>query len=236
MTHEVAVPDEALIAVATNFHPILERLRDDFEATSSHDIKLSGGSTGVLYAQITNGAPYDAFFAADQLRPEQLEQDGAGVANSRFTYAEGRLALWSTNAEFVRRSLKASLENPDLRVLATANPELAPYGLAATQALRSIRLREGFDVQVVQGENVGQAFSMIATGNADAGIVAMSSVLLAPDWLRGDFLEIPVNLHSPILQDAILLQRGAHNAAAIAFLAYLQSDAARNKIVSFGYR
>ncbi|MDH3440431.1 MAG: substrate-binding domain-containing protein, partial [Gammaproteobacteria bacterium] len=90
----VADAEEALIAVATNFHPILVRLRDEFEATSSHHVELSGGSTGVLYAQITNGAPYDAFFAADQLRPEQLEEDGTGVADSRFTYAEGRLAFW----------------------------------------------------------------------------------------------------------------------------------------------
>jgi len=232
----IAVTDEALIAVATNFHPILERLRDDFEATSPHNIVLSGGSTGVLYAQIANGAPYDAFFAADQVRPEQLEEDGTGVADSRFTYAEGRLAFWSSNPAFVRGSLQASLENTALRVLAIANPELAPYGLAAMEALHAVRSRNGFDLKVVRGENVGQAFSMVATGNADAGIVAMSSVLLAPDRLRGDFLEVPKDLHSPIRQDAILLKRGAQNQAALAFLAYLQSDAARDKISSFGYR
>lgn len=232
----VAVADDALVAVATNFYPVLERLRDDFEATSSHHIELSGGSTGVLYAQIRNGAPYDAFFAADQLRPAQLEKDGAGVANSRFTYAEGRLALWSSRAEFVRGSLQASLQNPALRVLAIANPELAPYGLAAMESLQSVRSQEGFDLQVVQGVNVGQAFSMVATGNADAGIVALSSVLFAPDGLQGEFLELPAGLHSPILQDAILLQRGAQNLAAIAFLAYVQSDTARDKIIAFGYR
>lgn len=232
----IAAADEALIAVATNFQPILERLRDDFEAASAHEVELSGGSTGVLYAQIVNGAPYDVFLAADQHRPRLLEQSGSGVAGSRFTYAEGRLAFWSRDAELVQGDLRDSIASPGIRVLAIANPDLAPYGHAAREAIRSAGMWDDLNAKLVLGENVGQAFSMIATGNADAGVVAMSTVLLAPGWLEGHFVEVPGDQHTPILQDAILLQHGADNQAALDFLEYLQSHAARDKIASFGYR
>jgi len=231
-----AVAEEALVAVATNFQPVLERLRDDFEAATNHTIELSGGSTGVLYAQVVNGAPYDAFFAADQLRPRNLESNGAGVTGTRFTYAEGRLAFWSIEPSFVHRTLQESLSNSALRVLAIANPRLAPYGSAAKEAVLSSGHWDGLNAKLVYGENVGQAYSMAATGNADAGLVALSAVLLTPDRLGGAHLEISAEMHAPILQDAILLQHGSDNVAAIEFLNYLQSDAVRKKIVSFGYQ
>lgn len=228
--------DEALIAVATNFQPMLEELRDEFEESSAHQIKLSAGSTGVLFAHIMNGAPYDAFLAADQWRPEQLEQEGLAVAGSRFTYAEGRLAFWSRNPDFVRDSFKASLENPALRILAIANPELAPYGFAADKAIRSVTFAAGLNPKLVLGENAGQAFSLVATGNADAGVVALATVLLKPDWLEGAYLEVPGDIHPPIRQDAVLLKRGAGNRAALEFLEFLQSAPVRGKLVSQGYR
>lgn len=228
--------DEALIAVATNFQPMLEELRNEFEESSSHQIKLSAGSTGMLFAHIVNGAPYDAFLAADQWRPEQLEREGIAVAGTRFTYAEGRLALWSRNPDFVRDSFKASLENPALRVLAIANPDLAPYGYAAERAIHSVTLAGGLNARLVFGENAGQAFSMAATGNADAGVVALATVLLKPDWLEGAYLEVPGEIHPSILQDAVLLKRGAGNAAALEFLEFLQSAAVRGKLAAHGYR
>lgn len=230
-----AFAEEALVAVATNFQPVLEQLRDDFAAESPHTIRLSSGSTGVLYYQVKNGAPYDAFFAADQSRPKLLEDEGAAVAGSRFSYAEGRLAFWSREPAFIKGSFEASLGNPELRILAIANPGLAPYGHAAKAAITTATAGRGPSGRIVFGENAGQAFALVATGNADAGVIALSSVLSRPDWLQGSYVEVPRELHEPILQDAVLLRRGAENVAAVEFLEYVKRDAVRRKISSFGY-
>ena len=228
--------DEALIAVASNFNPVRETVRADFEAGSPHAIRLSSGSTGMLYAQIVNGAPYDAFLAADQVRPAKLEANGFGVSGTRFTYAEGRLALWAHSAGVIADTVRESLQSDQLKKLAIANPALAPYGSAARQALQAKGLWESVSDRLVFGENASQVFSMAALGNADASIVALSHVLLARERFEGHYLEIPATLHSPIRQDAVLLAGGADNEAARAFLSFLKRPAVREKIATYyGY-
>ena len=232
----ISVGEEALIAVATNFQPVMQQLADHFQSSSPHRIRLSSGSTGVLFAQIKNGAPFDAFFAADQARPAVLEASGLSVAGSRFTYAEGRLAFWSNDPNLVCDDFGDSLRSERLRVLAIANPDLAPYGQAARSAIEAALVSGPLKVKLVFGENVGQAFSLVATGNADAGVIALSAVIQKPEWLQGAYLEVPANLHPPIRQDALLLRRGKQNEAAIQFLAFLQDDAVREIIKTSGYR
>lgn len=221
---------EATVAAATNFVPALQLLADRYQAESGHRLKLVPGSTGKLYAQIRHGAPFDVFLAADEERPRLLEADGGAVAGSRFTYAEGRLVLIRAGGgpvDFAR------LMDGGFRKLALANPKLAPYGAAAEQALRHAGAWEQVAARLVYGENIGQAYTLVATGNADAGLVALSQVKGTEPppahWL------VPADWHRPIRQDAVLVQRGAGNAAAEGFLTYLRSEAARELIRDFGY-
>ena len=227
--------DEALIAVASNFLTVLQELRDDFESSTSHAIEISSGSTGALYAQIINGAPYDVLLAADQRRPMLLEARGTAVAGTRFTYGEGRLALWSRSPGIVDGRLAENLASDQLRRLAIANPNLAPYGRAALEVLAALDLAAVAEEKLVYGENVSQAFSMAALGSADAAFAALSQVRLTRERIAGEFIEIPVHLHDPIRQDAVLLRPGAGNVAARAFLEFLQSDAVQARIDVYGY-
>jgi len=215
-----ALAERALFAVATNFAETAEQLALTFEAETGHEVEFAFGATGKIYAQILRGAPFDGFLAADQLRPQLLHEGGQGDAP--FTYAQGVLVWWP------------DLESDGLRGrLAIANPDLAPYGVAARETLQNMGVWEAWQAQLVMGENVGQAFAMVATGNAQIGLVALSSVKSprnTKDWtwrLAKD--------HAPVLQDAILLNKGRDNDAAIAFLAYLKSDAAQALITGAGY-
>lgn len=226
---------EALVAAATNFDAALEALAEQYEAATGHHIKHTSGSTGLLFAQIMNGAPYDILLAADQERPRRLADAGVGIAASRFTYARGRLALILARPELVRADLQQTLLQADVRKLAIANPALAPYGVAANEVLSALDARESLSGKIVMGENVGQAYALVVTGNADAGIVALSLLLSRERPGRKDFVEIPASLHAPIRQDAILLARAAGNAAARDFLEFLQSNAALQRIGAFGY-
>lgn len=227
---------EAIVAVATNFSECAEMLRLEFEADNGHDLTLSAGSTGKLYAQVMNGAPYAAFLSADGERPALLEESGTGVSGSRFVYAKGRIALWTTEEERVGDKVwQDILREGEFGSLAIANPALAPYGLAARQALRSLDLWEAVQDRVVMGENVGQTYALVATGNAELGFVALSSLMSRRHEDRGRYWTVPGHLHQPVAQEAVLLQRGANNAAAIAFLDYLKTDAAGSIIESFGY-
>jgi molybdate transport system substrate-binding protein len=231
----LSAAETALIAVATNFSEVAELLVQDFENLSEHDIEITAASTGKHYAQIINGAPYDALLAADQASPRRLEESEIAVAGTRFVYAIGKLTLWSPEEKVVSGDGIALLEKQDFRALAIANPELAPYGLAARQTLESLGLWDELEQKIVMGENIGQAFALVATGNAELGLVALSSVISKRNTDRGSRWDVPSELHSPIRQDAVLLEHGYGNAAAVAFLAYLQSDEARLTIESFGY-
>lgn len=227
--------DEALIAVATNFAGIAEQLETRFESTSEHRITLTTGSTGKLYAQIRNGAPFDALLAADRERPRLLESSEFGVEESRFTYAIGRLALASRDATLNGLDLRANFKHTNVRTVAIANPELAPYGIASREVLQSLRQWKINQYKIVMGENVGQAYAMLATGNASLGIVALSLVLNQKNSHAINFVEVPEGLHGPIRQDALLLAHGKENAAARAFLTFLRDDDAQSLLTNNGY-
>jgi molybdate transport system substrate-binding protein len=230
-----AVAGEALVAVAANFTEVMERLEADFERDSGHQLTVAVGSTGKLYAQIAHGAPFDVLLAADQERPERLESEGLAVAGSRFTYAVGRLTLWSPEEGRVDVDGAATLRAAAFRSLALANPDLAPYGAAAKETLEHLGLWETLAGKIVKGENIGQAHAMVASGNAELGFVALSSVLSPRNQQPGSRWDVPADLYAPIRQDAVLLQRAADNPAAKAFLAFLRSDAVRALIETYGY-
>lgn len=225
---------EAIIAVASNFLETAERLAVQFEQQSAHALILTAGSTGKLYAQITQGAPFAALLAADQERPRRLEEAGLAVKRTRFTYARGRLTLWSADET---RKLKdaTALSTGQFSTLAIANPDLAPYGIAARQALQRLGVWDSVRSRIVFGENIAQTFTFVATRNAELGLVALSQVLSARIRNTGSRWDVPVTLYDPIRQDALLLQHGADNSAATAFLEYLQSAAARDAIRAAGY-
>ena len=231
----VARPAEAIVAVAANFAPALEALRVEFEATSPHVLKIASGSTGKLYAQIVNGAPFDLFLAAESERPRRLEASGNGVPGTRFTYATGRLVAWSAVPDLVDDDLAMMLAQRSVRRISIANPALAPYGVAARQVIDALGVASAVEGRIVMGENVVQAFTIAVTGNADVGIVALSTALASSTQHGGTFVEIPASLHDPIRQDALLLKHGQANDAALAFVRFLRSDSARQRLASFGY-
>ncbi len=225
------------VAVAANFKTVMDQLEPLFEEASGHDLRVSSGSTGKLYAQIMQGAPFDLLLAADELRPALLVEEGLAKDEHRFTYAIGRLALWTALSRYDEDDLLIeALGRGDFRRLAIANPELAPYGLAAEEALTALKLWGQFQDRIVRGQNIGQTFAMVATGNAELGFVALAS-LMEPDYReQGRAWEVPQELHEPIRQDAVLLRSAEDNEAALAFLAFLMSEEARKIIRSYGYR
>jgi len=196
--------EEALIAVATNFAGVARHIETEFEATSDHRVTLVTGSTGKLFAQIVNGAPFDVLLAADQERPRLLEEAGQAVTGSRFTFAIGRLALASADASMIGSSLSDTLSQDGLGKLAIANPELAPYGLASKKTLQALGLWTGAVKHVVLGENIGQAYALVATRNAALGFVALSQVIGRQRSEVLTYIVIPERLHDPIRQDAVL--------------------------------
>jgi molybdate transport system substrate-binding protein len=225
--------DQALVAVAANFADALDGIAVPFEAETGHHLQVTIGSTGKLYAQIVAGAPFDVLLAADQERPARLEADGLTVPGSRFTYAMGALALWSADAHRIGTDGAAVLRAGSFRRLAIANPALAPYGAAAREALLELGLWEALAGRIVMGENIGQTHAMVATGNAELGLVALSQ--LATRAVTGSHWVVPHNLYRPIRQDAVLLSRAADNAAARALLEFLRRPSVRETIRKLGY-
>lgn len=228
-----AVAEEATVAVASNFLVALETLQLEFENATGHDIRVVSGSTGQLYSQIVNGAPFDIMLAADQARPLQLAALGLGDQSTIFTYAVGRLALWSSQPDRVQEGTLNNLLEQSFRWIAIAEPEIAPYGTAARQVLRNLGVWESIGPRVVKGQNIAQTFALAATGNAELGLVAVSQII-APEG-PSSYQVVPAELHDPIRQDVILLYRAADNAAARAFLDFLRSDQAKRIIERNGY-
>jgi len=225
--------DTATIAVAANFAAPAEALQQIFERQSPHRLRFTSGSTGQLYAQIVNGAPFDALLSADREHVDQLVTAGLADETLRFTYAVGQLALWTRAAEKFAPLNLESLARNDYRWLAIANPELAPYGLAAEQTLRKLGLWEQLQSRIVRGESIAQTFALAETRNADLALVALSQVISYKGEAAS--FEIPLELYAPIRQDAVLLKRASGNAAARAFLGSLRSPDARRTIEAFGY-
>lgn len=228
MQASFALAGEVLVAVATNFSEVLQTLASAFENETGHKLLITAGSTGKLYAQIQHGAPFEIFLSADQHRPLLLEKSGLGVPATRFTYATGRLVFWSLDA-----NLTVTAES--YRHLAIANPDLAPYGFAARQTLQGLGVWEEVQGKIVMGQNIGQTFSMVATGNAEAGLVAKSYALSPRNAQKGYVWDVPLDLYDPIKQDAIMLERAKDNPAAIDFIAFLRSDTAQTITVEYGY-
>ena len=226
---------EAAVAVAANFAAPMQRLAAAFEAHTGHMLRVSIGATGKFYAQLSNGATFDVLLSADDETPARLEADGAAVPGSRFTYAIGRLVLWSAQPGFVDAQ-GAVLAQGRFRHLAVANPKTAPYGAAAVETLARLGLLGALQPKVVQAENIAQAHQFVASGNAELGFVALSQVWRDGAVGEGSAWIVPAGLHAPIRQDAVLLKRGSDNAAARALLDYLRNDkAARSLIRGHGY-
>lgn len=228
--------ETALVAVAANFAKVAAELETRFEQSSEHTIDVAIGSTGKLYAQVTNGAPFDVLLAADQERPQRLEESGLALRGSRRTYAVGRLVLWSPDPQGLAGDGAAVLRAGSFRSLAIANPRLAPYGAAAAETLQALGLYKALRNRLVMGENVGQAHVMVASGNAELGLIALSSVVRPGQGQAGSGWVVPVRLYAPIRQDAVLLNRGAENPAALEFLDFLSSSFAIEIIERYGYR
>jgi molybdate transport system substrate-binding protein len=226
-----AAADEIRVAVATNFSDTMGALVALFERESEHTVLVSAGSTGNHYAQIRNGAPFEAFFAADSERPTLLEREGLAVAGSRFLYAVGRLVLWSPRPGFVDDGGRV-LDSGAFRFLAIANPNLAPYGAAAREVLVGRNLWSELQPKLVQGQDIGQAYSFVATGNAELGFMAYAQLKAPARDISGSYWLVPESLHEPIAQEAVLLRDAP---AARAFMEFVRSPAARDLIRAYGY-
>jgi molybdate transport system substrate-binding protein len=228
-----ALAETATIAVAANFAAPAEALQQIFERQTPHRLTFATGSTGQLYAQITNGAPFDALLAADREHVDLIVAAGHAEETLRFTYAIGKLALWTRETDKLAPLDLSSLRRADYRWLAIANPEVAPYGLAAEQALRKLGLWDSLQSRIVRGESIAQTFALAETRNADLALVALSQVI-AYKGAAASF-EIPAELYAPIRQDAVLLKRAGGNAAARGFLVFLRGADALRVIQRFGY-
>ena len=230
-----ASQERLTVAVASNFARTATEIADRFTAETGHLVQISAASTGKLYAQIINGAPYDILLAADAERPRLLEEAGLGVKGTRFAYAFGALVLWSRDPDVAAAGCRAQLLHLDKKHLAIANPKIAPYGVAAREFLLDAGLWEQVRPRLVMGENILQTLQFVATGNASLGLIARSQTgipaLPSPtcEWV------VPAHTYSPLEHQAILLQRAADKKAASAFLKYLRGPAGREQITGHGY-
>ncbi|WP_371325530.1 molybdate ABC transporter substrate-binding protein [Dechloromonas sp. ZY10] len=225
---------EVSVAVAANFTGPIQVLAPLFERETGHKLQAAFGATGKFYAQISNGAPFEVLLAADDETPARLLKEGQGVPGSAYTYAVGRLVLWSPDDKLIDERGEV-LRKGAFRHLALANPKTAPYGLAAQQTMARLGVLETLRPRFVQGENIAQTHQFVSTGNAELGFVAYSQVIKNGRIGGGSGWLVPAEFHDPIRQDALLLHKGRHNPAAQAWLAFLKGDAAQTVIRSFGY-
>ena len=228
--------DEALVAVAANFVETARELAAVFSRDGGQGVRLSSGSTGALYAQITHGAPFDAFLAAGEREPTLLAQAGLAVPASRFTYAVGSLVVWSADAARIHGDCAALLKVGDFKRVAMANPAVAPYGAAARASLRSWGVWDAVMPKLLRAESVAQAFQFVATGNAELGFVARSQVLGLPEERAGSYCVVDSGAYPPLRQQAVLLRHGEANDTARGFLAFVRGDRGRAIIRAFGYQ
>ena len=226
--------EQALVAVAANFSAPMQQIALAFQKDTGHQLKLSFGATGGIYAQIKNGGPFDVFLSADQLTPQKIEAEGLGVPQTRFTYATGQLVLWSKQDGLVDDKGQV-LRSKNIQRIAFANPKLAPYGAAALEAMTQLGLLDELKPKLVQGDNIAQTYQFVSTQNAQLGFVALSQVFADGKITSGSGWVLPSSLYKPILQDAILLKNGKDNSAAKALMLYMKGDKAKEMIKRFGY-
>ncbi|MEG5266121.1 molybdate ABC transporter substrate-binding protein [Pseudomonas sp. JDS28PS106] len=230
-----ALADEVQVAVAANFTAPIQAIAKDFEKDTGHKLVASFGATGQFYAQIRNGAPFEVFLSADDTTPAKLENEGVTVKGSRFTYATGTLALWSAKPGYVDDKGEV-LKGQSYQHLSIANPKAAPYGLAATQVLDKLGLTQATRSRLVEGQSISQAYQFVSSGNAELGFVALSQIYKDGKLTRGSAWVVPAELHDPIRQDAVILDKGKDNPAAQALVDYLKGPKAGEIIKSFGYQ
>jgi molybdate transport system substrate-binding protein len=225
-----ALAAEVNVAVAANFTEPVKKITPLFEKATGHRLVLSFGATGQFYAQIGQGAPFEILLSADKATPAKAVAAGYGVPGTQFSYAIGKLVLYSKTVGLVDG--EATLKAGKFDKIAIANPALAPYGVAGDETLKSLALFEILSPKIVRGNTIAQTFEFIETGNAELGFVALSQVIFV---LGGSRWLVPAKLYSEIAQDAVLLKAGAGNDAALAFLAFLKGPKARAVIEKYGY-
>lgn len=225
-----ASADQTNVAVAANFTEAANEIGAAFKAETGHEAVFSFGATGQLYTQITQDAPFEVFLSADNVRTVKAVDEGFAVKGSDFTYAVGRIVLWSADAALVKG--EETLRTGTFAKIAVANPETAPYGAAAVEAMKALGVHDGLQARIVQGTNIAQTFQFVETGNAELGFVALSQIAAGD---KGSRWVVPAELHTPINQDAVLLKKGEQSAAAKAFLDFLKGPAAAAIIEKYGY-
>lgn len=230
----VASAGEVNVAVAANFLSAAKKISDTFENKTGHKIILSAGSTGQLYSQIRNGAPYDFFFAADSERPAKLEAEGFVSHGTRFEYALGGVALYSSTPGYVD-SKGEVLQKKKFKKLAIANPKIAPYGKAGVEILDKMGLLKSLSGKLIYGQSVAQTFQFVASGAAEIGFVAMSQVREMGDKLKGSYWVVDRSFYTPIKQEAVLLKHGETKEAAVAFMQFTKSARVGKLIENLGY-
>ena len=226
--------DEVQVAVAANFTGPMQVISVLFERDTGHKASLAFGATGKFYAQIVNGAPFEVLLSADDETPAKLVKEGNAVAGTPFTYAIGKLVLWSADPKLIDAKGEV-LKKGGFKHLALANPKTAPYGAAGMQVMTKLGVAESIKPLLVQGENISQTQQFISTGAAELGFIAYSQVIKNGAIGSGSGWVVPGNLYDPIFQDAVLLAKGKDKPAAVALLKYLKGEKALAVIKSFGY-
>jgi len=230
---------EVTVAVAANFTAPMQKIAKAFELETGHKAHLAFGATGKFYAQIKNAAPFAVLLAADDETPAKLEKEAFSVVGTRFTYATGRLALWSRQPNLVDDKGEVLRSNRfdqlGIHKIAIADPKLAPYGAAAMEVIQRMGVQSSVSPKLVQGESIGQTYQFVSTENAQLGFVALSQISVDGRITQGSAWVVPQSMHTPLKQDAVLLNAGKDNAAARALLKYLQSNTAKAIIQSYGY-
>jgi molybdate transport system substrate-binding protein len=226
--------DEVKVAVAANFAGSFHKIAADFTAETGHTVVVTSGSTGKFYSQIKEGAPFEVLLAADDETPKKLEAENLAVKGQSFTYAKGKLVLWSVKPGYVDANGEV-LSKGDFAHLSLANPKVAPYGTAGVETLKALGVYDKLAPKIVQGDNITQAQQFVATGNAELGFVALSQVAPPDKPAAGSWWVVPSRYYSPLLQDAALLKKGESNPAASALLKFLKGDKAKAVIKSYGY-
>jgi molybdate transport system substrate-binding protein len=229
-TGSAAHAAEASVAVAANFTAAVKEISTAFEKASGHKVVFSFGSTGLLYTQITQSAPFDVFLSADQATPQKVVKAGLAIPSSLFAYATGKIVLFSKDKALVKG--EATLKAGTFNKIAIANPVTAPYGAAAVEVMQKLGVHDALKPKIVQGNNIAQTYQFVDTGNAEVGFVALSQVARHD---QGSRWVVPENLYKTIAQDAVLLKRGEKNEAARAFIAFLKGSDARAISEKYGY-
>jgi molybdate transport system substrate-binding protein len=226
---------EIKVAVASNFANVLKEIAVEFQKDTGHQLAITPGATGKFYAQISNGAPFDVFLSADDETPRKLAQEGKAITSSQFTYAIGRLALWSPNPEMVDKNADI-LKTDKFKFIAIANAKVAPYGQAAVQTMQKLGVLTKIEPRVVQGESIAQTYQFVSTGNAQLGFVALSQIFEHGKIKTGSAWIVPEEMHEQLKQDAVILQTCKQTSVCQDLMDYLKSDKAKKMMASYGYK